>query len=192
MSNWKELVGAVAPGLATALGGPLMGGAVAVLANKLLGGSTGDPVTDEAKIAGILANGITPEVRLRLAEAENAFRLEMRKVDASVETEYLRDVQDARKTHGSNADILTLGVVILLVWALLTGATLTGLYLMLTGGIKVEDVGIVATVFTVLGSTIGYVSNIAQQVVGYYYGSSRGSTQKNELLSGAVTSVGKR
>lgn len=192
MSKWKEVVGMVAPGLATALGGPLAGGAVKILADKLLGGSSGDAVQDEAKLAGLLTGGITPEIKLKLVEAENALKLETQKIDAELDKAYLEDVQDARKTHGGNADVLTLGIIILIAWAVLTGATMWGLYLMLTGGIKVVDVGIVATVFTVLGSTVGYVSNIAQQVVGFYFGSSRGSAQKNNLMAEAIGTAARR
>lgn len=192
MSDWKKIVGIVAPGLATTLAGPLAGGAVKILADKLLGGSTGDPVADEAKIAGMLAGGITPEIRLRLVEAENALKIETMKIDADLDKAYLGDVADARKAHAGNADILTLGIIILVVWALLTGATLYGLFLMLSGGVEIKDVGIVATVFTVLGSTVGYVSNIAQQVVGFYFGSSRGSTQKTVAMTDAITAAGRR
>lgn len=197
--DWKTAVGAVAPGLATMLGGPLAGGVVALLADKMLGGTSGDPVADEAKIAGLVANGITPEIRAQLQAAEQAVRLELVKadvrkteIDADVEKTYISDVQDARKVNAGNGDILTLGIIILVAWAVLTGATLFGLYQMLTGGIKVADVGIVATVFTVLGSTVGYVSNIAQQVVGFYFGSSRGSAQKTVAMSEAITSAGRR
>lgn len=192
MSKWKDMVGLVAPGLATALGGPLAGGAVKILADKLLGGSTGDTVADEAKIAGLLAGGITPEIRLRLVEAENALKIETKRIDADLDKAYLADTQDARKVHGGNGDVLALGVIILIAWAVLMGATLFGLYQMLTGGIKVQDVGVVATVFTVLGSTVGYVSNIAQQVVGFYFGSSRGSSQKNSLMANAISGAGRR
>lgn len=199
MSKWKEIVGAVAPGLATILGGPLAGGVVAVLADKLLGGSTGDPVADEAKIAGMLSGGITPEIRAKIIDAETALKIEMlktgleeRRIDADVDKATLVDVQDARKSHAGNGDVMTLGIIILIVWAALTGATLFGLYAMLIGGIQLADVGVVATVFTVLGSIVGYVSNIAQQVVGFYFGSSRGSNQKTTVMADAIVSAGRR
>lgn len=73
--DWKSVVGTVAPGLATVLAGPLAGGAVKVLADKLLGGSSGDPVADEAKLAGLLAAGITPELRAKILEAEQQIKL---------------------------------------------------------------------------------------------------------------------
>lgn len=189
MSDWKKVVGAVAPGLATALGGPLAGAAVGILADKVLGGSTGDPVADEAKIAGIVSGGLTPELRARVIDAESALKMATLQVNSDIEKAYLSDVQDARKTHGGNADIMILGGIILLAWAVLTGGTLYALHQMLTGGIEIKDVGIVATVFTVLGSTVGYVSNVAQQVVGFYFGSSRGSAQKTEAMANAIGGI---
>lgn len=47
--DWKETIGAVAPIIATALGGPLAGVATKFVANKLLG-------DDTANIEEILAN----------------------------------------------------------------------------------------------------------------------------------------
>lgn len=199
--DWKSAVATVAPGLATVLAGgnPLAGAAVKMLAEKLLGSSSGDPVEDEAKVAGILANGVTPEVRIAIIAADKELRLaamqiglEERRIDADADKAVLQDVQDARKTHGENNDILALGVIILIAWALLTGGTLFALYQMLIGGIQVKDVGIVATVFTVLGSTVGYVSNVAQQVVGFYFGSSRGSQQKTVAMADAITAAGRK
>lgn len=197
--DWKQIVGAVAPGLATALGGPLAGGVVAVLADKLLGGSTGDPVKDEAQIASVLAGGITPELRAKILDGEQALKLAMvqagieeRRIDADVDKAVLQDVANARQAHGASRDLFWLGVIILVAWVVLTAGTLLGLYQILTGGMKLVDAGIAATVFTVLGSLIGYVSNIAQQVVSYWFGSSRGSNEKTQAMASAITAAGRR
>lgn len=197
--DWKALVSTAAPGLATLLAGPGAGVAVKILADKLLGGSTGDPVADEAKIAGMLAGGLTPELRARLVEAETTLavkrieaKVEGRRIDAGLETAYLGDVANARGVHGTNDSVMVLARGVLIGWLVLTLGTLVGLYQVLIGGIKITDVGIVATVFTVLGSTVGYVSNSAQQVLSYYFGSSRGSDRKTTGLMEAVTNSGKR
>lgn len=198
MSGWKDVVGAVAPGLAALLGGPLAGGAVKLLADQLLGGSSGDPVQDEAQIAGLLANGATPELRAKIIDAESVFKLEAlkagleeKRIDADLAKAEMVDVQHARSVHGTGRDVLALGCIILVAWAGITGATLFGLYQMLIGGIRVQDVGVVATVFTVLGTTVGYVSNVAQQVVGFYFGSSRGSVQKTGVMAAAIADAGR-
>jgi len=196
--DWKKVIGAIAPGLATALGGPLAGAAVGVLAEKVLGGSSGDPVTDEAKLAGILSGGMTPELQAKVIEAETALKLEAmrmgleeKKLDAATDHAYLNDVSDARKNTSMDKDVLGLGIAVLIVWGVLTAGTLLGLYKVLIGGIEIEDIGIAATVFTVLGSIIGYVSNSAQQVLGYYFGSSRGSNQKTAAMAEAISNIRK-
>lgn len=196
--DWKELVATVAPKLATAFGSPLAGAAVSVLAEKLLGKSTGDPVSDEAKIAGMLAGGITPELRAKIIDAETTLKaeamrigLEEKRIDADTDKAYLNDVADARKTHGTDQDLIYLAIAILTGWLIITAGTLIGLFLILTGGVEIKDVAIVATVFTVLGSTVGYVSNSAQQVLSYFYGSSRGSLVKTRELAQAISSTRK-
>lgn len=198
--DWKGLVGSVAPGIATALGGPLAGGIVSILADKVLGGSTGDPVQDEAKLAGMLsAQGLTPEIRAKIIEAENAIKLEMikaglreKEIEADTTKAYLEDVQSARAAHANEVHLVRLASAVLITWAMVTAVTLIGLYLLLTKGIEVKDAGIVATVFTVMGTLTGYVSNSAQQVLGYYFGSSRGSAQKTDAITQAITTAVKK
>ena len=98
--DWKQVVGAVAPGLATLLGGPLAGGAVSLLADKLLGGSSGDPVADEARLAGLLSNGLTPEARAQVLAAEAQLKVELVKAD-------VRKVEVAAETvHGEPPEVL--------------------------------------------------------------------------------------
>lgn len=102
--DWKNLVRGVAPTLATVLGTPAMGLGVKVLADALLGGGSGDPVKDEAAIAGVLAGGMTPEIRIKLIEAESKVKdqlHELRKLDLANRHEIdkleLQDLADARK-----------------------------------------------------------------------------------------------
>jgi hypothetical protein len=201
MNKWKEVIAAVAPGLATALtgGNLLAGAAVKALADNLLGGSTGDPVADEAKIAGLVSGGLTPELRAKIIDAETMLKseamkigLEEKRIDANLEIATLADVADARKTHGTGDEVIKLAWAVLVTWGALTAATLYGLYSVLAGGIEIKDVGVVATVFTVLGSTVGYISNSAQQVLSYYFGSSRGSNQKTAVMAEAISNAGRK
>ena len=189
----KKLVAGIAPGLATVFGGPLAGSAVAILADKVLGGSSGNKDLDEVNLVDAMKGGITPEVRAAIVAADKEVRLAViaagvreRELDVEVDKAVLADTANARQHGAGNGDLLTLGVIILVVWAVLTGATLYGLFALLTGEVKIVDVGVVATIFTVLGSTIGYVSGIAQQVVSFFFGSSRGSLAKTNVLGEAI------
>lgn len=196
--DWKQIVGGVAPALATALGGPLAGAAAAVLAKKLTGSASQDPAVNEQTVADMLTGPMTPELRAKIIDAETALKteamrmgLEEKRIDADTDKAFLADVADARKTHGTEPDLIWLAVAVLTGWLVITAGTLIGLFLMLTGGIEIKDVGIVATVFTVLGSTVGYVSNSAQQVLSYFYGSSRGSLAKTRELAQAISGARK-
>lgn len=200
MNDWKQVVASVAPGLATMFAGPLAGGAVKILADKILAdGSTGDQQRDESALADMLAGGLTPEIREKIIAADKEVHIALinagvreKEIEADSDKATLADVADARKTHGDNHDVLVMGVIILIAWAFLMAGTLYALHQMLVGGIQVKDVGVVATVFTVLGSLVGYVSNVAQQVVGFFFGSSRGSAKKTDGMVEAISSIGKR
>ena len=73
--DWKKVVGAVAPGLATALGGPLAGVAVSALSEQLLGRPDGS----EAEVATALRVGGS-DALLKLKDAEQAFQTRMREL----------------------------------------------------------------------------------------------------------------
>lgn len=197
--DWKQIIASVAPGLATALGGPLAGGVVAVLADKLApSGATGDPQADEAAVATALAGGMTPELRAQVLAAEQSLKLavvqaglEGRRIDADIDKANLADVANARGTHGTSRDLVLMGSVILLAWALLSAGTLWGLFKVVGQESKL-DPATIAVVFTVVGTILGYVSGTAQQVVSYFFGSSRGSAQKTDAMSTAIAEVGRR
>jgi hypothetical protein len=78
--DWKKIVGAVAPTLATALGGPLAGIAVKTIATQVLGKS--DASEDEVE-AAIL--GADPQTLIRLKEVELEFKATM--VNAGIKLE---------------------------------------------------------------------------------------------------------
>ena len=83
-----------------------------------------------------------------------------------------------------------LGVVILLTFGAMVGLAMLGSYRLLSGGIKVVDAGVVAAVFGFLGALVGYVAANAQQVVSYFFGSSRGSAEKNASLTESIRALG--
>lgn len=92
--DWKATIGAVAPGLATALGGPLAGAAVKVIADKVFG----NPNASEADIAAALASGsLSGEQIVALKQAEIEMQVEMARIDQAAESAFLADTDSARR-----------------------------------------------------------------------------------------------
>ncbi len=196
--DWKQIVGTGAPILATMFGTPALGAAVSVLAKSVLGSSSGDVAKDETALSQVFAGGMTPELQTKVLEAESVMKVKLaelkveeKKVDRDIEVAYLGDVGDARKNHHGDRSLTFMGAGVLIAWALLMGMTLGGLYYILIGGAKITDVGMVATVFTVMGSVVGYVSNAGQQVLSYFFGSSRGFDRNTTALRESVSNVGR-
>lgn len=181
--DWKAAVRGIAPTLASVLGTPAMGLGVKVLADALLGGSSGDPIKDEAQIAGVLAGGVTPEIRVKLIEAETRVKdqlHELRKLDLTNRHEIdkleLQDLADARKRDSMfiqmgkrnwRADImfaLAVVVVIVLTFMVWSAADLNEY----TKGI----------ITLVLGRFLGYLDQMYQ----FETGSTRTSKAKDETI----------
>lgn len=171
------------------------------LAAKSVGDAIGvDIPADVVAITKAVANA-TPEQLALLQEKENEFKLKCQALGFSHEEEmasigleevkvYTADTQDARAKNAQNKSVFWLGVVVLLSFAGSMGAALYGSYGLLTGGIVVKDVGIVAAVFGFLGTIIGALAGNAQQVIGFFFGSSKGSGDKNDALAAAVKHLG--
>lgn len=169
--DWKKVLGSVAPALATALGGPLAGMATAAVSDALLG----KPDGSEAEMAVALKAG-GAEALLKLKEADQKFALDMRRIGVDLEKIAQEDRSSARDREVKTGDKATprmlatviVGGFLLTVWYVLSGQV-DGLKDPVAAGL--------------IGTLIGYVSAKADQVVSYYFGSSAGSQEKNQLLA---------
>lgn len=169
--GWKEIVATVAPGLATALGGPLAGVAVSALSDSLLGRKDG--AQDEVA-AAVLTGGA--DALLKIKEAESAFMIRMRELDIDLERIHQSDRGSARDREAKTGDSWTPRVLA----AVIVGGFLSMVYMVLSGYVQgLKD----PTIATVIGTLIGYVSAKADQVVSYYFGSSAGSRDKTAMLA---------
>jgi hypothetical protein len=193
--EWKKIINAVAPVLGTALGGPMAGAAVKIIAGAILG----DENATEQQVTETVLQGLSPEALVKLREADNSFKVRMRELDidlaklnATTEQAYLNDVQNARTTHTGNRGIFWVGIAILLTFATVMVAVLWGSFQMIAGLIPIKDAGFASTVAGLVGTVIGYVAANAQQVVGYFFGSSKGSADKTDALAAAVRGIGPR
>lgn len=91
--DWKTTLQAVAPGLATAFGGPAVGLAVKILGDKLLGNPDATPEQVQAALSG----GLTGEQIVALKQAENELAIEMERIDQAREAAGIEDTKSARQ-----------------------------------------------------------------------------------------------
>lgn len=164
--SWKQVVGQIAPTIGRALGGPLGG----MAANVLLEALGLPPDAEDDAIEKQLASN--PEQLVKLKEAELNFKARLKELDIDLEKIHADDRNSARqreiaikdKMPGLLASLVTLGFFGTLGW-------------MLKHGIPENGGEALLVMLGALGAGWGSVTN-------YYFGSSRGSKEKNELLAG--------
>ena len=166
--DWLGTIKAIAPTVASALGGPLAGGMVAFLGDLL---GIAEPTQD--KIAKAFENGQLTgdqiaaiklkEMELQAEEQERGFRYS--------ELEF-KDREGARNREIQTGDKVNRNLAYFIVGAFvaMVGCTLAGLT-------KADTV--------LAGTLIGYLSAKAEQVLAYYFGSSKGDDKKSDLLAQA-------
>lgn len=171
MKGWKAVIGSVAPALATALGGPLAGLAVREIGSKVLG--------KESATEQDLVNAValaTPEMLVKLRELDQQFAKDMAAMGVELEKLENADRADARARQVALKDWMP----------------------------NVLGIGLMASFFTVqfwllghdvpagtrelLTRTLGTLDVSLAMVLSYYFGSSRGSRAKDDILGRAVES----
>jgi uncharacterized membrane protein YeaQ/YmgE (transglycosylase-associated protein family) len=171
--DWKKTLGAVAPLLGTALGGPL-----GALAGQVLGTALGVDGSDEEALAAALQKA-TPEQLLAIKTADNQFKLDMAKLGMRPEELEVEDRISARAAQAATKDGLLPWLAVLVV------GTFCGVVAaVLFGGLKVEAV--------IGGTLIGYLSAKAEQVLSFYFGSTKSSRGKDQALADALAGKLKR
>jgi len=171
--DWKKTLGAVAPLLGTALGGPL-----GALAGQVLGTALGVDGSDEEALGAVLQKA-TPEQLLAIKTADNQFKLDMAKLGMRPEELEVEDRISARAAQAATKDGLLPWLAVLVV------GTFCGVVAaVLFGGLKVEAV--------IGGTLIGYLSAKAEQVLSFYFGSTKSSRGKDQALADALAGKLKR
>lgn len=188
--DWKKLVGGIAPILGTALGGPLAGEAVSML-GQALGLGTDASASDVA--TAVSSGQLTGEQIVAMKQAENDFTAKMKsldidvmKINAAADQALIADTSDARHTFGGNENVFVMGCIILGAFAVLMGLVLTGCFWMMTNKVAVDQ-SMVAVCASLVGTVVGYVAANAQQVVSFFYGSSKGSKDSGDRIGQALT-----
>lgn len=199
---WSDVLPVIenlAPVIATAVGTPLLGGAVAAL--ETVFGLTPAPAASMTERQNAIADavqGATPAQLAEVRKADQDYAVAMAQAGfkdkeaiatlALQETQtFVGDTADARKTNAANVRVFWLGVVILGTFAGIMFASLYGAYALITGKMPVQNVAVVGMVAGFVGSILGYNAANSQQVIGFFFGSSRGSDLKSEQMATAFT-----
>jgi hypothetical protein len=169
LNELGPLLGQIAPTIATALGGPLAGMAVKTLSNVLLGHENGSE--DEVNAA---LQAATPDQLAALKKIDADFKAHMKELDIDLERIAAGDRDSARQMQTATKDwtpkalafFITFGFFGALIWLMVFGMPTTGAeaLLMMLGSLSTSWIG----------------------VVQFYYGSSAGSKQKTDALTGKV------
>ena len=151
MRKLKSVLGALAPTLGAAVGGPLGGQAGAII-SKVLG------VPNNPKSIETAMNNITSEQMVELKKAEKDFELQMKQLEVDIYKLETEDIQDAREKFSNDWTPKFLGVLCLVGFF-----GYIGLVTLYPQPDSSDDV-----VMLVIGSITG----IATAVISFYFGSS--------------------
>lgn len=162
----KQVLGAIAPTVATALGGPLAGVAVKAVAGALLG----DENASEQEVAAAIANA-TPEQLLAIKKVDADLKVRFKELDVDLERIAAGDRDSARRREADTGDWTPrlLAVVIVIAWCSVQFTLLT----------EVIDPSMRELVARVLGT----LDAALMAVLYYYFGSSAGSARKTDALA---------
>ena len=169
--DFTQIIKTIAPTVASALGGPLAGVAVAAL-GEIFGIS--EPTQD--KIAQAISSAqMTPAQLAQIKTLELQYQNEERERQFKYAELQFKDIDSARVREAAVQDRTNRNLAYTIVGAFiaLVGATLMGVT-------KVDSV--------LAGTLVGYLSAKCEQVLAYYFGSTRGSERKSELLAAAAPS----
>lgn len=167
--SWKAVIGTVAPALATALGGPLAGMAVATIGSAL---GLGDAATED-QISQVLQRPTNDQL-LALKKAEQDFTLRMRELDVDVERIHQADRDSARRRESSTGDVWTPRALA----AVALAAFLACVWFVFSHKLTGMDAAQIA----LIGGVVGYASAKADTVIAYYFGSSSSSASKDAMI----------
>jgi hypothetical protein len=161
-----EILGAVAPTIATALGGPLAGVATRTIADKLMGKPGASQEEVEQAILGASGADL-----VRMKEIEAEFAAQMKEADIELAQIDAGDRDSARDRQVKMRD-----------WT----PTLLGLVII------AGFFGVLAAIFLyglpetgreVLLAMVGALAGMTSQISNYFFGSSAGSKEKQEIIA---------
>lgn len=173
---WEDAKGvlkAVAPAIGTAIGGPLGGVATRAIAGALLG----DENASEEQIEQAIRKA-SPEQLLQLKKAEQDFKTHMKELDIDLERIAAGDRDSARRRQMETKDKMP---------AFIALAALAGFFGILACMIFVDIPPQAAQPLAVM---LGSLGTLVTQIGAFYFGSSSGSSRKNDIIERIMTGRG--
>ena len=155
----KNLVGAVAPRLGSALGGP-MGGAAANMIAEVLGCSP-----EPKKIQQAMQQA-TPEQLAEIKKVEADFEIKMKELDLDIYALETADKQDARTRFSKDWTTRIMGIATL-------GGFLGYIFLVTLQPPEQNSEALINLV-------LGYLGGLASAVISFYFGASHGGDKKEK------------
>lgn len=184
--DWKDVGAKVldsAPMIGSLLGGPLGGAAGGLM--KMIGGALGLKTNETTpdKVMQVIEQN--PEAMLKFKELEMVHKVELEKLLLEQDRMYLQDRQDARKreqeiVRATGQKDVNLYV---LAWLFVVGFFTTIIVmtaLALTGNLPDE---MPQYVVFLLGSLFGTLTGGTGAVIQYFFGSSKGSSDKTTTMA---------
>ena len=147
----KNIIGAVAPTLGTALGGPMGGMAANMIAEVL--GVPNNPKSIEKAMAEA-----TPEQMLELKKVEQDFEVKMKELEVDVFKLETEDIQDARGKFSKDWTARIMGMATL-------GGFLGYIFLITLQPPEANSEALVNLI-------LGYLGGLASAIVSFYFGAS--------------------
>ena len=165
--DWKGVLNTVAPTIATALGGPLAGMAV-----KAIGGALGVDQPTQAKVEEAIASGnLSAEQFAALKQADTDFKLKLRELDIKEEEIHAEDRKSARDMQTATRSKVP---------AILSVITVTGFFFLL-GGAALGKLTLTGS--DVMMLLLGVLARETASVYQFWLGSSSSSQNKTDLLA---------
>ena len=146
-----NIIGAVAPTLGTALGGP-MGGMAAKMISEVLG------VPNNPKAINKAMDVATPEQMLQLKQAEQAFEVQMKELEVDVFSLEVQDKQDARGKFSKDWTARIMGIAVV-------GGFMGYIFLVTLQPPEQNSEALINLV-------LGYLGGLASAIISFYFGAS--------------------
>jgi len=165
--DWKGILRTVAPMAATAIGGSFGGMAATALLDSL--GIDAEKGNEESQLKDALKN-LTPAQAIQLKEGERQWLVAMREMDIKEADLNSKDRDSARKMQVSTGSWV---VPVLAIFTVIGFFAVVGFILL--GKVRLDS--------TLTGFVLGAVSSKAEQIYNFFFGSSKGSSDKNEHIA---------